>query len=152
MRNSFLYFIIISIILFLDRFTKFYALNNWCKEYKINNCLSFEVLYNKGISWGLLNAQDNSFFVPVSILIILATFVLSFYALKRYNSGFAIFGEILVITGSVSNIIDRFYYGAVIDFIILQKGPFVWPVFNLADVAIVVGVILMFIQMIWYNE
>jgi signal peptidase II len=48
----------------------------------------------------------------------------------------------LILSGAVSNIIDRLYFGCVIDFIDLK----IWPVFNLADSFIVLGVILILLK------
>jgi len=55
------------------------------------------------------------------------------WILKNYN-----FGLVLLLSGALSNILDRLYFSCVIDFI---KLPY-WPVFNLADTFIVIGVIL----------
>ena len=53
-----------------------------------------------------------------------------------------------MIAGSLANIIDRIIYSGVIDFIAFHVGPYHWPIFNLADCAIVVGVLIMFVQQI----
>jgi signal peptidase II len=50
-------------------------------------------------------------------------------------------GLILILSGSISNVIDRLYFGCIVDFIDLKF----WPVFNLADSFIVIGVILILI-------
>jgi signal peptidase II len=46
----------------------------------------------------------------------------------------------LVLGGSLSNLVDRLWYKAVLDFIELYIGPYSWPVFNVADVCIVIGI------------
>jgi len=53
---------------------------------------------------------------------------------------------LLILAGAVSNIIDRLYFGCIIDFIDLK----IWPVFNLADVFITLGVILLIFS--FYKE
>ena len=60
------------------------------------------------------------------------------------NSKFKIqnFFILLILAGAISNIIDRFYFGCVIDFIDLK----IWPVFNLADIFISVGAIAIIIK------
>jgi signal peptidase II len=51
----------------------------------------------------------------------------------------------LIIGGALGNVIDRFNYGAVVDFLSVHAGPYYWPAFNLADSAIVLGVGLMLV-------
>lgn len=58
------------------------------------------------------------------------------YALSKNK----LVGLIAIIAGSLSNIVDRFIYGGVIDFIELSYNQWIWPVFNVADVAIVCGI------------
>ena len=52
----------------------------------------------------------------------------------------------LLIGGALGNLVDRFAYGAVVDFVFLHAGSFRWYVFNGADCAIVVGVVLLLIE------
>lgn len=51
----------------------------------------------------------------------------------------------LIIGGAIGNVIDRFVFGAVVDFLYFHVGRYGWPAFNLADSAITLGVILMLI-------
>ncbi len=142
------------IIVLIDQNSKWIALYYWRSYTAITNFLSFQVTLNRGISWGLLpQAETNTLlFLGVSICIMLLTFGLAVYAVKRYKKGYAAYGELLVIAGSVSNIIDRCIHKGVIDFIIVHWGDYVWPVFNLADMAIVCGVFIMFVQHFTRNE
>lgn len=57
------------------------------------------------------------------------------------------FGILLIIAGGISNIIDRLYFGCVIDFINLK----IWPVFNLADIYITIGTIAIIMKHVTYN-
>jgi signal peptidase II len=49
----------------------------------------------------------------------------------------------LVLGGAIGNVIDRFYFGAVVDFLYFHIGPYGWPAFNVADSAISVGLVLL---------
>ncbi|MGB0126942.1 MAG: signal peptidase II [Rhodocyclaceae bacterium] len=49
----------------------------------------------------------------------------------------------LVLGGAIGNVIDRFYYGAVVDFLYVHIGRYGWPAFNVADSAISVGLVLL---------
>jgi len=132
-----------AIIIVFDRITKWYALNHWYVRQQINQFLSFELTFNRGISWGFFHSASNCLFVTVSLLIAAVTVGVAVLAIQRLKAGECIFGETLVVAGSISNIIDRILYSGVVDFIALSYGDWMWPLFNVADMAIVVGVAIM---------
>jgi len=136
-----------TLIFSLDRATKIAALA-WCADgvQIMNAILSFQLFFNRGVSWSLFHSTDTIPFVLVSLLQLFITVALGFYAYHQYRHGHAILGEVCAIAGSLSNLIDRVIYHGVIDFIILSYYNFSWPVFNIADAAIVVGVAIMIFQ------
>ncbi|WP_437563986.1 signal peptidase II [Sorangium sp. So ce542] len=105
---------------------------------------------NHGGAWGILGDESEAirrpFFLVVSIAAIV--FIVSLYR-KLHPSQIALkWGLPLVLGGALGNLVDRIRYGYVIDFIQVRFTPtFVWPTFNVADIAIVVGVGLMAIDM-----
>lgn len=150
---KYLFYIITFIcVIIFDRITKNYVVAH-CAHDCVGQMgkVSFELTFNRGISWGLFNSKSPQLFFVITLLISLVTLVLIFYAISRLLSGHNILGETFVIAGSISNILDRFLYGGVIDFIVVNLGPITWPVFNLADVAIVIGVFIMFLQALLYS-
>ena len=64
--------------------------------------------------------------------------VLKSYGLKKYSL-------LMILGGAFGNVYDRIFYGAVPDFIDFHVGDFHWFIFNIADVFITLGVILMII-------
>jgi len=136
-----------TIIFCIDRVTKYLALM-WCdgKVCLYGPFLSFELVVNRGISWGMFHSSHNGTFVVVSLIIGLTTLIVCWYAAHLLQKGLPIIGNIYVIAGSLSNLIDRIYYGGVIDFIVLSYHQMSWPVFNVADMAIVLGVGIMLYQ------
>ena len=138
-RYALLFFGIIGI----DRISKWWAIDTLAIPYQVNQFLSFELVYNRGISWGLLHSTSDTLFAVVSIVIALVTLAVAISAWIRFMNGDAILGELLVVAGSCANLIDRVLYGGVVDFILLSYGQWSWPVFNIADAAIVVGVAIM---------
>ncbi len=94
---------------------------------------------NPGTAFGLIEGRSLTLFLGS-----VAVFVVLIVVLWRWGGpGSAVFqaGMGLIIAGAVGNIIDRIALGAVIDFIDLGFWPMrSWPVFNLADLAIVLGV------------
>lgn len=141
-NNRIAKFLGLWVILF-DRITKWWALKNCMERCEINPYLAFEVGYNRGVTWGLLYSHSTIVFVLVTTMIIAITAWVCWYAYHERKQGNAIIGEMLVISGSLSNIFDRFWYGGVVDFIELSYGKWLWPSFNIADVAIVCGVVIM---------
>lgn len=153
--------IITALFFVVDRITKCWALTLTSLEHLSIGPIpgfswlpkiDFRLVFNRGISWGILNNETGYAFIFVSFFICAVTFWLLRYILFKYRNGLSIFPESLVFLGSLSNIFDRFAYGGVIDFILLDFGSWIFPIFNLADCAIVFGVFLMFMSMLTANE
>ena len=126
-----------------DRITKRLALLFVYDHYPITPWLSFDVIFNRGVSWGMFHSESSLTFIAVTTAIVLLTVFVVIQACMRFAQGQSIVGEVLVFGGSLSNIYDRFLYGGVIDFIHVSYKWFSWPVFNIADACIVVGALLM---------
>jgi len=135
-----------SVAIIIDRLTKSYALAHWHERYEVNSLLSFELIMNRGISWSMLSSHDATFFTVVSCIVAAITIALAWYAWQRYEHGYTVVGEVLVLAGAISNLLDRYVYGGVIDFIVLSYHTWTWPVFNVADMCIVGGVGIMLLM------
>jgi signal peptidase II len=133
-----------TIIFALDRITKLAALA-YCSNaaYVVNPYLSFEVVFNRGVSWGMLHSSTTSLFILVSAVIAIITAFLCWHAYYNWRAGNSIIGHTCIIAGSLGNLLDRALYAGVIDFILLSYKTFSWPVFNIADAAIVIGVFVL---------
>lgn len=127
----------------IDRYFKTWALRNCEDPYHISSFFSCHLSFNRGISWSLFHFEDEYLFFLVTSAVILVTGFLAYSAYDRYVKHKLILGELMVITGSISNIIDRFTYAGVIDFLQFHYGAWSFPVFNGADVAVVIGVLCM---------
>lgn len=138
-------------VLILDRLTKLYAVYYCQTEQVFTRYLSCELVMNRGISWGMLNSTDMLMHTAVFVAVVVVTLVLAWYTYKRFCDGYVIYGELLVLSGSLSNIIDRLYYGGVLDFIVVHTKLYTWPVFNIADSAIVLGVVVIILQMLTHK-
>ncbi len=88
---------------------------------------------NSGISFGI--HLSLGIFYLLWIIIITAIVLLIF----KSRSKLTIFSLLLILSGAFSNIIDRLFFGCVIDFIDIK----VWPIFNIADILISAGAILL---------
>lgn len=146
-----LIFLIIPFIVLIDQFAKFYIQ----KTMSLNETIPiikdiFHITYirNKGVAFGMLSSLPESFRIPffVSIGIVFVVFVV-FYFKNILKQDFSVrLSFSLIISGAVGNLIDRIRFGEVIDFIELGiNQKYKWPVFNVADSAITVGVALLFL-------
>jgi signal peptidase II len=147
--HSFWYLLLFSGVVTIDRITKNWALEHCIEPYTVNDFLSFELIFNRGISWGLFNSSNDWVFLLVSMLIIGILLGLTLYTFVRWNNTHWVIGEVLVIAGAFSNMVDRFLYRGVVDFILLSAKGYYWPYFNIADACIVVGVSFMIAAVVW---
>jgi len=84
-------------------------------------------------------------FTAVNILIGCVIACLAAHTYARIVNGKLIIGEIFIFAGAISNVLDRCIHGAVVDFIALSYHDWHFAVFNVADIFIFLGVMLMLI-------
>ncbi|GGE34311.1 lipoprotein signal peptidase [Agaricicola taiwanensis] len=138
--------IITLITLVLDQASKLWVLFSFDLPLKgrvaIAPFVDFVMVWNRGISYGLMQ-QDGD--LGRWLLIIVTVIAVVFLAnwLRKEDGRINAAGLGLIIGGAVGNGIDRVVYGAVADFVLLHAGNFEWYVFNIADAAIVVGVVFL---------
>jgi signal peptidase II len=111
-------------------------------------CLSFELVLNRGVSWGFFAPESALGFAILSMFIAVVTMVIAAAACARWRAGASFWAELFIIAGSAGNVIDRLFYGYVVDFIKVSWGAFSWPVFNIADCCIVLGAALLFLRIL----
>lgn len=115
----------------------------------VKDFLIFRLAKNKGGAWGILSGEAPalriSFFIAISIIAV--AFILTLYRKTTRDQKALTWGLPLVLGGALGNLVDRIRYGEVVDFIEVHLGSYQHPTFNIADVAIVAGVILMAIDM-----
>ena len=102
-------------------------------------------IHNFGVSFGLLSG-----IVAPWILILIGLLVVGFITYLMFNSKDLLekWGLFIIISGAISNIIDRIINGYVIDFIYLHISNFYWPAFNFADIYISIGILMVIINII----
>ncbi len=139
-KENFYFLLIISIIFFLDRYSKLEILRNFSdKSLYVNDFLNLYLVWNTGIGFGLLSFDTNLFYNLITILIGLVIIILTMIGIKSESSEKIIFSVIL--GGALGNFYDRLYFKAVPDFIDLHYGNFHWFTFNVADIFITIGII-----------
>lgn len=127
----------------IDRLTKYWVLNYLTSSYPITSFLSLEFVMNRGVAWGFFHSEAHGPFVLLSIMIFGVVMFLASFAYRRFHEEGLIVGEVLVISGALSNIVDRILYRGVVDFIVFSWRDYTFPAFNIADSCIVIGVAIM---------
>lgn len=140
------------LIVILDQITKGYAITHCSAEQKISSFFSCHLTFNRGISWGMLHDANSLVFLLVTLLIGCITAFIAYLALARMREGLWAFGYICVVAGSVSNLIDRVQYGAVVDFISVSMFGWDFPIFNIADAFIVGGIMMILGESMFFSK
>lgn len=130
----------------VDRVSKMLALHFLVSPMVINSLLTLELTFNRGISGGLLHFDNTAGFLLVGFLVSSILAIITVWTWYTYRNGGSIIGQVLIITGGVSNIIDRLFYNGVVDFISVSLPGWHWSIFNIADVVINIGVIVLIAQ------
>ena len=144
-RRNIFDFLIILIIFSLDRVSKLIIIDltkiNKLTSYSLTPFLNLDLVWNQGIAFGLFSFNENIYYNVLTSIIIIVTLVVFVLMLKsnRYQK----YGFLMVFGGSLGNIFDRVYYSSVPDFIDLHINNFHWFIFNVADIFITLGVILL---------
>ena len=105
---------------------------------------------NPGAAFGFLAGASplfrNIFFVGVTVAAILL--ILHYLRTSKAQDRLLAFSLSLILAGAVGNLIDRIRFGEVIDFLDVYVGSHHWPAFNVADLAISVGAVILFIELL----
>ena len=131
-------------VLILDQVTKVWALDTLSAPGTVIHVLpfwNFVLVWNYGISFGLFGGGAVS-----PLILAAATGAISLGVavwLARATSWYTAVAAGLILGGAIGNIIDRLMYGAVVDFIDWHVSGYHWPVFNIADAAITLGVVVL---------
>ena len=145
-------FIAVTLLTGFDQLTKFLAVKNLKNKADIPlipNVLYFQYLENRGAAFGIFQDQKIFLVVLTSLILVGVCYVLwKIPADKKY-----IFLKLLcflITAGGIGNLIDRIRLDYVIDFIYF--APIDFPVFNVADIYVSVGMVLLFIVVLFYYK
>jgi signal peptidase II len=136
----------------LDQITK-YAVHQSMKLHEsipvFGEVVQLTYIRNPGAAFGI-NVSSPSLFLALSLL---ACGVMVYYFTRLPASDSrGRFALTLILGGAVGNLIDRIRLSEVIDFINVGVGEYRWPVFNVADSAVTIGVIFLFIRLSFFRS
>ena len=138
---------LIFLIFLFDRVSKIYVMyldkKLFGSEIFSSKYLNINLIWNKGIAFGLLSFDEKIFYNILTILILIIIFIIFIMAIK--SDGFKKYTFLIILGGALGNVFDRLYYKAVPDFIDFHIGNFHWFIFNVSDIFITFGVIMMII-------
>lgn len=141
------YYLIAVIIVVVDQITKYLTVNNIALGETIPfipDVLSITYVQNTGAAWSILEGQFLFFYIVTFIVIGILIYLLHNDAKDSKLLSVAI---AFMLGGAVGNFIDRLFLQYVVDMIRLEFINF--PIFNIADMALTIGVVLMIIAVVY---
>lgn len=149
--------LVLLCVLALDQATKQWvhsSLHLYERVSIVPNYFHLTYIRNSGAAFGLFSSRAESFRMPffVSITIMAILFIAYFFYKARPDQRLLVLALGLVLSGALGNLIDRLRLGEVIDFIDVHWRHLHWPAFNVADIAICVGVGLLGIEMLFLDK
>jgi len=137
---------VVFAIFVFDRITKVTIIKNQLNNQSIfvNDYLNFELVWNTGIGFGLLSQNANLYYHLISLLIFTVIIFLIYLIAKAEFLEKVLY--CLILGGALGNFYDRLIYFAVPDFIDIHINDFHWFTFNIADIFITLGILLIIIK------
>jgi signal peptidase II len=138
-------------IVILDRWTKLLVMQHLSlhSPYAVMPFLNFTLTFNTGTAFSFLSfASGWQIWLFVGLAVIVCLSILIWMSRIPRQAYWLAASLALIFGGALGNLIDRLYYGYVIDFIDVYVKNWHYPTFNLADSAICVGVVILIIHML----
>tara|TARA_B100001093_G_scaffold126234_1_gene118821 strand:- start:65 stop:550 length:486 start_codon:yes stop_codon:yes gene_type:complete len=140
--------LILILVFFLDRTSKYLIVEYFDQSINqslfITSFLNFNLLWNDGIAFGLLQFDQKSSYNFITLVIFIVLIVVIKLAVG--SKGLEKLCYLMILGGGLGNIFDRIYYGSVIDFIDFHYKNFHWFIFNVADMFITVGILILIVS------
>ena len=145
---------IIFLIFITDRISKIYVVNlsdqSYTRDLYSSKFLNINLIWNEGIAFGLFSFDQNNLYNILTVII--SIIIVIIFKMIIESNGIKKYSLIMIFGGALGNLFDRIYYRAVPDFIDFHVEEFHWFVFNVADIFITVGVIIMILFEIVFNN
>ena len=151
-------FIIVPVILMialiaLDQITKYFAARDNIKTTVIENFFYLSYSTNKGAGFSFLADKEwgQTLFKIITPVALVAFIVFYVFAVKK-SFKWLTYSLALIIAGTIGNYIDRLLNGEVVDFLSFRFWDYYFPTFNVADICLTVGVIMLIAHFLFFDE
>ena len=152
-KKNNLFYIFFAIIIFsLDRLSKNKIITQSTDKNQIyvNNYINLDLVWNTGIGFGIFSTDSNLIYHSITgIIAVVISFII--YLIIKANLHEKLFFT-LILGGALGNFYDRLIYFAVPDFIDIHYGNFHWFTFNIADIFITIGIIMLIFNDIFFKN
>ena len=153
-KNFYINLFLIFSIFLIDRISKIYVINfnikNSSTELYTSKFLNINLIWNEGIAFGLFSFSQNNLYNLLTVII--SIIILVILKMIIDSKGIKKYGLLMIFGGALGNLFDRLFYKAVPDFIDFHVEEFHWFVFNVADIFITIGVIIMILFELIFNN
>ena len=153
-KEIFISFISIFVIFLLDRFTKEFIIKlsneELISQIILSNFLSLNLVWNKGIAFGLFSIQNSNLYNSLTIFISIVIIIVFFLSIKA--RGMEKLAYSFIVGGGIGNLYDRVVFKKVVDFIDFHINGLHWFIFNVADIFITLGIIFMLSNEIYKSK
>ena len=148
LKNNYIFLIIILLMFAIDRFSKEYVIDFFLsykeQSYYLYPFLNLTLIWNTGMAFGLFESESNIYnFISTLIFVVICLLTIWLFKSRVYIEKIALS---LVIGGALGNLYDRIKFNAVPDFIDLHYHDYHWFVFNVSDIVITIGIILLLLS------
>ena len=142
-KDNLICYILVFLVFISDRMSKIKILDSITVNNRlyINNYINFDLIWNTGIGFGFFSSDSNLVYNSITAVIGTVIIYISYLAIKSKLIEKLAFS--LIIGGALGNFYDRLIYYAVPDFIDVHYLNFHWFTFNMADIFITFGIIIL---------
>ena len=144
-KNLNFFFLIVLPIFLFDRFSKIYVIyldkELLGSEIFSSKFLNISLIWNKGIAFGLFSFSQSNLYNLITLIIVIIIFII--LILIKNTKGIERFCLSMILGGALGNLYDRIVHKAVPDFIDFHIRDLHWFIFNVADIFITLGVIML---------
>ena len=134
---------LIAAVIALDQWSKWLvksSFNLYQSKPVIQDFFHFTYVTNDGMAFGLSLPGGKHVLLVMTLL--LTGFIVGFLWKEKDGHPFVKYGLALILSGAIGNLIDRIIHGSVVDFMDFMIGDFHWYIFNVADSAVTIGMVL----------
>lgn len=138
--------IVLLIVLALDQLTKYLVATQMSLGESIpllGEFLSITSHRNSGAAWGIFQGRMLFFYI---ITVVVLIFLVYFYKSEARDNWMMQIGITLLMAGAIGNFIDRLLFQEVVDFVDILIFNYDFPIFNVADSALTVGVVMLLLE------